>query len=445
MSASPHVLPKSRNGQKMGNWQMVDTMINDGLWCAFDACLMGLGTDRYASGSITRAEQDELAAQSNERAAAASAQAAALTGLLGIDPARFGIAWGAIGAALARMGRRVLMVDADPQACLTVHLGIDPETAEAFHETLQIDGVIMSKMDGDARGGAALSVKEVIGRPIAFASTGEKLTEFEQFHPDRMAGRILQMGDIVGLVEKAQQTFDMEAGKQLEEKVLGGGQFDLEDFLQATKQIQKMGPIEGLLKMIPGVKPKISWTLLSVISFPQNETSWSSIDRETSTAVTLPTCSAAESPAPGSTTSGSVASAVSGSSATPAASLPEGVALVVLRLASHQGDLQLDPVAVQEQAERNHRQALFSSRAGQPQDLSLVEQQSSAPEGIMGGVAGVLVAADVAAHQVRLFSIEDNEGLAQIDAASARRLDLGAEQLDPGHLPLEDVDRKSVV
>ena len=84
------------------------------------------------------------------------------------------------------------------------------QTAEAFHETLQIDGVIMSKLDGDARGGAALSVKEVIGRPIAFASTGEKLDEFEQFHPDRMAGRILGMGDMLTLIEQAEQAFEAE-------------------------------------------------------------------------------------------------------------------------------------------------------------------------------------------------------------------------------------------
>ncbi len=94
------------------------------------------------------------------------------------------------------------------------------QTAEAFHETLQIDGVIMSKMDGDARGGAALSVKEVIGRPIAFASTGEKLTEFEQFHPDRMAGRILGMGDMLTLIEQAEQRLRGRSGRA------GGGEVD---------------------------------------------------------------------------------------------------------------------------------------------------------------------------------------------------------------------------
>jgi signal recognition particle subunit SRP54 len=129
--------------------------------------------------------------------------------------------------------------------------------AEGFHETVGITGVVLTKMDGDARGGAALSIHGVLGVPVKFVGVGERLEDLTAFEPERMAGRILQMGDIVGLVEKAQQTFDLEAGRQLEEKVLGGGQFDLEDFLQATKQIQKMGPIEGLLKMIPGVKPKM--------------------------------------------------------------------------------------------------------------------------------------------------------------------------------------------
>jgi signal recognition particle subunit SRP54 len=148
-----------------------------------------------------------------------------------------------------------------PQEVLLVADGMTGQEAvriaEGFHETVVITGVILTKMDGDARGGAALSIHGVLGVPVKFVGVGEHLEDLTAFEPERMAGRILQMGDIVGLVEKAQQTFDMEAGKQLEEKVLGGGQFDLEDFLQATKQIQKMGPIEGLLKMIPGVKPKM--------------------------------------------------------------------------------------------------------------------------------------------------------------------------------------------
>jgi signal recognition particle subunit SRP54 len=154
-----------------------------------------------------------------------------------------------------------LKAEIEPQEVLFVADGMTGQEAvriaEGFHETVGITGVILTKMDGDARGGAALSIHGVLGVPVKFVGVGERLEDLTAFEPERMAGRILQMGDIVGLVEKAQQTFDLEAGKQLEEKVLGGGQFDLEDFLQATKQIQKMGPIEGLLKMIPGVKPKM--------------------------------------------------------------------------------------------------------------------------------------------------------------------------------------------
>ena len=154
-----------------------------------------------------------------------------------------------------------LKTEIGPQEVLLVADGMTGQEAvriaEGFHETVGITGVILTKMDGDARGGAALSIHGVLGVPVKFVGVGEHLEDLTAFEPERMAGRILQMGDIVGLVEKAQQTFDLDAGKQLEEKVLGGGQFDLEDFLQATKQIQKMGPIEGLLKMIPGVKPKM--------------------------------------------------------------------------------------------------------------------------------------------------------------------------------------------
>jgi signal recognition particle subunit SRP54 len=129
--------------------------------------------------------------------------------------------------------------------------------AEGFHEAVGITGVILTKMDGDARGGAALSIHGVIGVPVKFVGVGEKVEDLTPFDPKRMAGRILQMGDIVGLVEKAQQTIDVETSQRLEKKVLGGQDFDLEDFLQAMQQIQKMGPLEGLLKMIPGVKPKM--------------------------------------------------------------------------------------------------------------------------------------------------------------------------------------------
>lgn len=129
--------------------------------------------------------------------------------------------------------------------------------AEGFHDAIGLTGVVLTKMDGDARGGAALSIHGVLGVPVKFVGTGERTEDLTAFDAERMAGRILQMGDIVGLVEKAQQTVDPEATRQLEKKVLGGGRFDLEDFLQAIGQIQKMGPLEQMLKMIPGVKPKM--------------------------------------------------------------------------------------------------------------------------------------------------------------------------------------------
>ena len=128
--------------------------------------------------------------------------------------------------------------------------------AEVFHQTLAIDGVIMSKLDGDARGGAALSVKEVIGKPIAFASTGEKLTEFEQFHPDRMAGRILGMGDMLTLIEQAEQVFEKDQAEKAAEKMLEG-EFTLDDFLEQMQALKKMGPLGNLLGMMPGMPKEL--------------------------------------------------------------------------------------------------------------------------------------------------------------------------------------------
>ena len=128
--------------------------------------------------------------------------------------------------------------------------------AEAFHETLAIDGVILSKLDGDARGGAALSVKEVIGRPIAFASTGEKLGDFEQFHPDRMAGRILGVGDMLTLIEQAEQAFEKEQAEAAAEKLLEG-EFTLDDFLEQMQQLKKMGPLGNILGMMPGMPKEL--------------------------------------------------------------------------------------------------------------------------------------------------------------------------------------------
>ncbi len=124
--------------------------------------------------------------------------------------------------------------------------------AEAFHERLSIDGVILSKLDGDARGGAALSVKTVIGRPIAFAATGEKIDAFEQFHPDRMAGRILGMGDMLTLIEQAEKVFEQDKAEEAAQRMLEG-QFTLEDFLDQLQQLKKMGPLSGIMGMLPGV------------------------------------------------------------------------------------------------------------------------------------------------------------------------------------------------
>jgi signal recognition particle subunit SRP54 len=123
--------------------------------------------------------------------------------------------------------------------------------AEQFGEAVNFDGVIMSKLDGDARGGAALSVKAVTGKPILFASTGEKLDQFERFHPDRMAQRILGMGDVLSFIEKAGEQFDADQAAEMERK-LRQNDFTLEDFLQQLKMIRKMGPLTSLLGMIPG-------------------------------------------------------------------------------------------------------------------------------------------------------------------------------------------------
>ncbi|HEX9484869.1 MAG TPA: signal recognition particle protein [Gemmatimonadaceae bacterium] len=128
--------------------------------------------------------------------------------------------------------------------------------AQGFDEKLAVTGVILTKMDGDARGGAALSIYGVLGKPIKYIGVGEKTDALEDFHPDRMAGRILQQGDIVSLVEKAQSTFDADEAKKMERKVRKEG-MDLQDFLGAMKQIEKLGPLEGLLRLMPGVNTKM--------------------------------------------------------------------------------------------------------------------------------------------------------------------------------------------
>jgi len=123
---------------------------------------------------------------------------------------------------------------------------------EGFQRYVEFDGVILTKMDGDARGGAALSIREVTGKPILFVGNGERIEAFEQFHPDRFASRILGMGDIVSLVEKAQEVIDERKARQLQEKMLSA-RFTLDDFLDQLQQIKKMGPLEQIIGMIPGI------------------------------------------------------------------------------------------------------------------------------------------------------------------------------------------------
>ena len=129
--------------------------------------------------------------------------------------------------------------------------------ADTFNKELGVDGVILTKLDGDTRGGAAISVKAVTGKPIKFSGTGEKLTDIEPFHPDRMAGRILGMGDVLSLIEKAQDMVDEKAAEQLE-KNLRASRFTLEDYLSQLKQLKKMGSVRDLLKMIPGLGAKLN-------------------------------------------------------------------------------------------------------------------------------------------------------------------------------------------
>jgi signal recognition particle subunit SRP54 len=124
--------------------------------------------------------------------------------------------------------------------------------ARQFQEKVQFDGVVLTKLDGDARGGAALSVRAVTGRPIKFASTGEKLDSFEYFHPDRMASRILGMGDVLSLIERAEQAVDEKKARELEQR-LRKAQFTFDDFLDQLQQVRKMGSLQSILGMIPGL------------------------------------------------------------------------------------------------------------------------------------------------------------------------------------------------
>src|SRR5690606_32928575 len=126
-------------------------------------------------------------------------------------------------------------------------------TAKAFQDGVDFTGVVLTKLDADSRGGAALSVASVTGRPIMFSSTGEGLDDFEPFHPDRMAGRILDLGDILTLIEQAQKTFDEEEARKVAEK-LATDAFTLEDFLEQMQQLKNMGSLKGMLGMLPGAK-----------------------------------------------------------------------------------------------------------------------------------------------------------------------------------------------
>ena len=128
------------------------------------------------------------------------------------------------------------------------------ETAQAFHEGVAFTGVVLSKLDGDARGGAALSVAEITGEPIMFASTGEKVTDVEVFHPDRMASRILDMGDVLTLIEQAEKAFDKRQADEMARKFLAEEDFTFEDFLQQMNAIKKMGSLKSMLKMMPGMQ-----------------------------------------------------------------------------------------------------------------------------------------------------------------------------------------------
>jgi len=153
-----------------------------------------------------------------------------------------------------------LKEEIDPSEILFVADGMTGQdavnAAKEFLDKLDFDGVVLTKMDGDSRGGAALSIKSVTDRPIKFLSTGEKLDALEPFHPERMASRILGMGDVVSLVEKAQETMDVEQAQKLEKK-LRKNEFTLEDFYNQLQQIKKMGPLEQILGMIPGLNKQL--------------------------------------------------------------------------------------------------------------------------------------------------------------------------------------------
>src|SRR5215218_8680530 len=185
------------------------------------------------------------------------------------------VANGAIAEA-RRLGRDVVIVDTAGRLAIDAEMmdqvrhisdAVDPDytflvvdamlgqdavnVAESFHQTLELDGVILTKLDGDA-----LSVKEVVGRPIAFASTGEKLEDFELFHPDRLAGRILGMGDVLTLIEKAEEVYEAEEAEEAAQRLMEGT-FTLDDFLDQMQAIKKMGPLQNLMAMMPGIPKEV--------------------------------------------------------------------------------------------------------------------------------------------------------------------------------------------
>jgi len=165
----------------------------------------------------------------------------------------------AIDAALMEEVRRISEVTEPHYTFLVVDAMTGQDavaTATAFHETLELDGVILTKLDGDARGGAALSVKEVVGRPIVFASTGEKLGDFDLFHPDRMADRILGMGDVLSLIEQAERTMDEDVVTRSATRMMEG-RFTLEDFLEQLQQVRKLGSLGGIMKLLPGMSKEM--------------------------------------------------------------------------------------------------------------------------------------------------------------------------------------------
>jgi signal recognition particle subunit SRP54 len=203
------------------------------------------GNAAGASGDGQRGDPVEVARSSIEHARRA------MRDIVIVDTA------GRLGIDAEMMAQAVAIRDAvEPDEVLFVvdaMVGQDAvATAEAFRDGVGITGVVLSKLDGDARGGAALSVRHVTGEPILFASTGEKLEDFDVFHPDRMASRILGMGDMLTLIEQAEQAFETDQKEKMAAKLLGGEQFTLEDFLDQLVAFRRMGPIANVLAMLPG-------------------------------------------------------------------------------------------------------------------------------------------------------------------------------------------------